>query len=151
SAQTVALNVARDNGFDPAGGGVSAVASLYSQGHAGSVQVGVSASHRNSFSSLIGMNTWQVSVTATAVAGAVTGAHGTGPFIFSVKDFQDNGEPQPQYTADGCPAGGCPFGTANGDAPVTYPGTGAQDLAWTNFGLGNVDTAQVANIISGRL
>jgi hypothetical protein len=150
SAESIALNVARQNGYDPNAVSVVASATLYGQGHAGSVKVDVTTAHENSFSNLVGMNTWNVSASATAVAGAVTEATGSGPFMFSIRNFQDNGLPNPSSSLSGCGAGGCAFGTANGDAPVTYM-DGSQDLAWTNFGTGNVDTSQVANIISGQL
>ncbi len=150
SAQNTALGVAKSNGFDPALLSVTASASLYGQGHAGSVTVNITQAHPNSFSSLIGMNSWNVSVSATAVAGAVTGSRGSGPFIFSNKNFLDNGQVDPRFGLSGCGAGGCAFGTVNGDAPVTYM-DGSQDLAWTNFGTGNVDTNQVGDIISGQL
>ena len=150
SAESVALQVAADNGFDPARLSVTAQATLYGQGHAGSVKVGITEAHPNSFSNLIGMNSWDVSVSATAVTGGITGSRGSGPFMFSVKDFLENGMPDPAYTLDGCGAGGCPFGTRNGDAPVTNL-DGTQDLAWTNFGTGNVNTDDVRDIISGQL
>jgi Flp pilus assembly protein TadG len=150
SAEAVALQVATDNGFDPAQLNVTAHAILYGQGHAGSVKVDITEPHANSFSALVGMNSWDVSVSATAVTGSITGSRGSGPFMFSVKNFLENGMPDPAYTLEGCGAGGCAFGTRNGDAPVTNL-DGTQDLAWTNFGTGNVDTNQVSDIISGEL
>ena len=151
SAEATALQVAADNGFDPATLNVTAHATLYGQGHAGSVKVDITEPHPNSFSNLIGMNSWDVSVSATAVAGGITGSRGSGPFMFSVKNFLDNGMPDPRFTLDGCGATGCPFGTRNGNSPITYDATtGEQDLAWTNFGTGNVNTNQVDDIISGQ-
>ena len=155
SAETIALDVAKQNGFDPALVSVAAHATLYSQGNAGSVKVEITEPHPNSFSSLIGMNTWNVSAAGTAKTGTITGSRGSGPFMFSNKNFLSNGLPDPRFTKTTCTAGGaigCQFGTANGDAPVTYdPVTGQQDLAWTNFGTGNVNTAEVSDIISGQL
>jgi len=152
SAEAVALDVARDNGFDAATMAVSAHAEAYGQGHAGSVTVEITRPHPNSFSSLVGMNSWDVSVSATAVAGSITGSRGSGPFMLSVKNFLENGMPDPRFTLSGCGAGGCAFGTRNGDAPITYDAvTGEQDLAWTNFGTGNVNTDEVSDIISGKL
>ena len=152
SAESTALQVATENGFDPATLSVTAHATLYGQGHAGSVKVDITEAHPNSFSNLIGMSSWNVSVSATAVTGAITGSRGSGPFLFSVRNFLANGMPDPRFTLGGCGAAGCAFGTANGDAPVTYnPTTGEQDLAWTNFGNGNVNTSEVSDIISGRL
>ena len=153
SAQAVARTVATQNGYDPALVSVTVTVNQF-QRVGGTVKVDVTAGHRNSFSSILGMNSWDVSVTATAVTGYVTGGTGVGPIIFSVNDFQPNGEPKPQYTQAGCPPApvtpaehGCQFGTVNGDAPAV----GGNDLAWTNYGTGNVNTSEVSNIIKGQL
>src|SRR6185295_1014851 len=146
SAQAVANTVATDNGYDPALVTVDVTVTPY-QNVGGTVKVAITARHQNSFSTILGFNSWDVSASATAVTGLVTGGTGLGPMIFSVKDFQTNGQPLPNYTASGCPPvpglnppqNGCPFGTVNGDAPAA----GGNDLAWTNFGTGNVDTSQV--------
>jgi Flp pilus assembly protein TadG len=151
TAQSVAESVATDNGYDPAVVSVAVTVNKY-QSAGGTVKVDITAPHRNSFSAIMGFNSWNVSASATAVTGFVTGGTGLGPIIFSVNDFQPNGEPKPGYTETGCPAApvsppqnACPFGTVNGDAPAV----GGNDLAWTNYGAGNVDTNQVANIIKG--
>jgi Flp pilus assembly protein TadG len=150
SAEAMAFNVAMQNGYDPA-----LVAVTVTQFHpvGGKVKVDITAPHQNSFTSIVGMNSWDVSVTATAVAGIQSGASGAGPIMFSVDDFSDNGEPKPEYTEAGCPAApvtppenGCSFATVNGDAPA-----GGNDIAWSNYGLGNVNTNEVKDIISGEL
>ncbi len=143
-AQSIAQTVASQNGWDPATFTVNvSVTPFHIAG--GSVTVDVSAPHHNSFSSMLGMERWDVSVTATAVAGQVTGSSAPGPFLVSYNDFQANGQPAPAYTQSGCPNGGCQFGTVNGDAPNSQT-----DLAWTNYGNGNVDTNQVDQIITGQ-
>jgi Flp pilus assembly protein TadG len=151
TAQSVAESVATDNGYDPAVVTVGVTVTKY-QSAGGTVKVDITANHRNSFSSILGFSSWNVSASATAVTGFVTGGNGIGPIIFSVNDFQPNGQPKPGYTQSGCPAApvsppqnACPFGTVNGDAPAV----GGNDLAWTNYGTGNVDTNQVSNIIQG--
>ena len=145
TAEATARQVARDNGYDDAVVSVNVTVTPYQQG-GGAVKVDVVAPHQNSFSNMFGMNSWAVGVSGTAIAGRTTTATGMGPMIFSVNDFQANGMPEPAYTQTGCGAGGCPFGTVNGDAPSV----GGNDLAWTNFGVGNVDTNQVSDIITGQ-
>jgi hypothetical protein len=153
TAESIAKNVATQNGYDPALVTVDVTVTPYARA-GGKVKVDITARHQNSFSTIIGFNSWDVSVTATAVAGILTGGAGVGPIIFSAKDFQANGNPLPQYTKANCPPApvtppenGCPFGTQNGDAPAA----GGQDLAWSNYGVGNVNRAQVAHIMSGEL
>jgi hypothetical protein len=60
------------------------------------------------------------------------------PFIFSAEAFQTDGSPF--FTTP------TSFGTTNSDVPE-----GAQDMAWTNYGTGNVDSDQVRSIIEGSL
>jgi Flp pilus assembly protein TadG len=144
TAEATARSVATENGYDPTVVTVNVIVTEYNP-VGGTVQVDIGAPHKNSFSSMIGLNVWNVSVTAKAVAGVPTGASAPGPFLFSYDDFQTNGLPLPQYSLSGCGAGGCAFGTSNGDAPLSD-----NDLAWTNYGNGNVDTSQVSNIISGQ-
>jgi hypothetical protein len=146
SAQAVAEGVAKQNGYDPALVTVAVSVTPYHP-TGGTVKVDITAYHENSFTPIVGIGGWDVGVSATAVAGIPTGGAGVGPIIFSVNDFQTNGQPDPEFTFEGCPAGGCPFGTVNGDAPAI----GGHDLAWTNYGTGNVDTNQVSQIISGEM
>lgn len=159
TAESVARGVATDNGYDPARATIAVVVTPY-QRAGGTVKVDVTQRHDNSFSSIFGITSWDIGVTATAVAGYVTGGAGVGPIIFSAKVFQANGEPIPVYTQAGCPPApvsppenGCQFGTVNGDAPATsgaVPNGTNSDLAWTNYGTGNVNTTQVSNIITGQ-
>ena len=51
-----------------------------------------------------------------------------GPFIFSIGAFNDDGTPKYQTSTD--------FGEGNGDVPISD-----QDMAWTNYGTGNVNTS----------
>ena len=102
------------------------------------LRVGISAQHRNTMAAVLGMPTWTVSATGTALAGFPDTAQGASPFIFSVSAFQNDGTPLYQTPTD--------FGDGNGDVP------GDQlDFAWTNFGTGNVNTSEVSQIISGDL
>ena len=73
------------------------------------VTVGVSGVHRNSIVGIMGMPTWQVSTTATALAGFPDHARAVSPFIFSVSAFATDGTPRYQTPTD--------FGQGNGDIP----------------------------------
>ena len=102
------------------------------------VNVTVASSHRNSFLGALGMTTWPVSTTATALAGFPDNASGAGPFIFSIGAFDNDGTPNYQTPTT--------FGEGNSAIP-----TGALDFSWTNYGTGNVNTTDVDNIIKGSL
>ncbi len=107
--------------------------------HGATVQVDITKPHQNSFARVMGMNTWDVSVTATSITGSVDTAVGAGPWIMDVGAFNADGTPK--YTANNPQA----FGTANGDYPVN-----ATDIAWTDFnGNNNVNSAEVVDIING--
>ena len=102
------------------------------------VTVGIDKPHRNSFLAILGMATWPVTTEAQALAGFPDHAAGASPFIFPISAFADDGTPKYQTPTD--------FGEVNGDIPV-----GDTDLAWTNFGTGNLDTQEVGDIIDGSL
>jgi hypothetical protein len=82
------------------------------------------------------MTSWNVTTTATALAGFPDTAGGAGPFIFSIGAFNDDGTPKYQTSTD--------FGETNGDVP-----TSEKDMAWTNYGTGNVNSSEVSDIITG--
>ena len=100
------------------------------------IAVTIQSPHRNSFLGALGMPSWDVTTTATALAGFPDSAGGAGPFIFSIGAFNDDGTPKYQTATD--------FGETNGDVP-----TSELDLAWTNYGTGNVNTSEVSDIIHG--
>jgi len=102
------------------------------------IQVDIASSHRNSFLGALGMQTWNVSTTATALAGFPDSAFGAGPFIFPISAFNDDGTPKYQTPTD--------FNETNGDIP-----TSQTDLAWTNYGTGNLNTTDVDSIIKGDI
>ena len=131
-----ARSVATSNGFsDGLDGAIVSVTLDTSNGV--SVRVVITAPHENSFLSVVGMRTWEVTTEATSLAGFPDHAYGASPFIFSIGAFSTDGTPQYQTATD--------FGETNGDVP-----TSPLDFAWTNFGTGNVDSSQVADIIAGR-
>jgi hypothetical protein len=100
------------------------------------VLVTIRSPHANSFLGALGMASWTVTTSATALAGFPDTAGGAGPFIFSIGAFNNDGTPKYQTSTD--------FGETNGDVP-----TSELDMAWTNYGTGNVNTSEVSSIISG--
>jgi Flp pilus assembly protein TadG len=104
-------------------------------------QVQITAPHANAFASVLGMSTWSIGASATALAGFPDTAAGANPFIFAASVFATNGQPQAQYADSAHPFS---FGEGNGDVP-----NNSSDFSWTNYGTGNVDTNQVDAIIQG--
>ncbi|MHB8397985.1 MAG: pilus assembly protein TadG-related protein [Candidatus Limnocylindrales bacterium] len=141
SAIARAQAVAAQNGYKDGAGGVTVGVSIDTSNGA-SVTVNIGAPHQNNFASIVGMSTWNVATTATALTGFPDTASGAAPFIFSVDAFGTNGQPLATYGNPSIPFG---FGGC-GDAPQA-----ATDFAWTNYGTGNVDTNQVRSIINGSL
>ena len=98
---------------------------------ANTITVDVTRPHRNYFSGVLGFNSWNVSTTATVLAGWPNGAYGAMPLIFNQEAFND-------------PA------NRNAESPRSFsePGTGSEDVPtgtsqfnWTVFGTaeGNSD------------
>ena len=132
-----ARSVATTNGFtDGVNGAAVSVAIDTSNGV--EVTVGITAAHRNTFLQVVGMSSWQVSTTASSLAGFPDTAQGVSPFIFSIGAFGNDGTPLYQTSRD--------FGEGNGDVPNS-----PTDFAWTNYGTGNVNTSEVRSIIDGSL
>jgi hypothetical protein len=138
AATTAASTSATANGYS-AGAGTTVNVTVALLPHGATVQVDITKPHQNSFAGVMGINSWNVSVTATAVTGSIDTAVGAGPWTMSVNAFNPDGSPK--YTSSSPQA----FGTANGDYPVS-----ATDIAWTDFnGANNVNSAEVVNIING--
>jgi len=143
AAYARARAVASLNGYTDGAGGVTVNVSL-TVSNGARVQVDITAPHPNTFTRVIpGQESWQVSTTATAKTGIPDSVEGAAPFIFSIRAFETGGEPLAQY---GNPASPFDFGETNGDVP-----TGPSDLAWTNYGTGNLNSSEVRNIIEGDL
>ncbi len=134
-AATRARTVAATNNFTD-GAGSTAVGVDIDTNNGVEVEVTIQSPHRNSFLGAIGMANWDVTTSATALAGFPDSAGGAGPFIFSISAFNNDGTPKYQTSTD--------FGETNGDVP-----TSELDLAWTNYGTGNVNSSEVADIIDG--
>jgi Flp pilus assembly protein TadG len=136
-ATAAAHAVAASNGFTDGIGGVSVDVTV-TPGNGTRVQVDVTAPHRNYFSAIVGQPSWDVGATATALTGIPNAAKGASPFIASIDAFNSDGSPKYTTTTN--------FGETNGDVP-----TSSMDIAWTNYGTGNVNTSEVDQIISGSL
>jgi Flp pilus assembly protein TadG len=130
-----ARDVSEANGFTTGINGTTVTVGI-DQTNGVAVTVSINSPHKNAMARVFGMNTWLVSTTATALAGFPDTGKGVGPFIFSAHAFQTDGTPM--YTTPTA------FGETNGDVP-----TSAVDLAWTNWGTGNVNTSEVSAIIDG--
>ncbi|MEX1171414.1 MAG: pilus assembly protein TadG-related protein [Chloroflexota bacterium] len=107
------------------------------------VQVGLTKPHANTFARVVGQNTWDVSVTASAIAGSIDTAVGAAPWMMHIDAF--NGDGTPKY---GTPGTAQAFGEPPGNN-TDYP-QGQFDIAWTDFNGGNnVNAAEVKRIIDG--
>jgi Flp pilus assembly protein TadG len=121
------------------------------------VTVNITAPHRNNFSSILGMATWDVSTTATSKTGWANTAHGPGPFIVS-QDAFNAGTGDPEHctgAADECDL----------EHPVSDTPTEWMDFTWTDFGydlpeppcpedgepfeMGNVNDSDLQNYMDG--
>lgn len=140
AARAAAIAATARNGYThgAAGTSVDVTVNLLSSG--AEVQVGVTRPHVNNFARIVpGQATWDVSVTAAAIAGSVDTAVGAGPWIMHIDAFDPSGAPK--YDENN-PAS---FGEINGDYPVDE-----LDLAWTDYnGSNNVNTNEVDGIIRG--
>ena len=135
-----ARTVAAANGYQHGTNGVSVNVTITTSNGA-EANVDISAPHRNNFASIVGMPTWSIATTAKAQAGYADTANGAGPIIFSIDAFGTGGQPLAAYGDKNNPYD---FGETNGDIP-----SGPGDLAWTNYGTGNLDSSGVNDIIHG--
>lgn len=135
-----ATDVATANGYTT---GSDTTVTVTTDTSAGTVKVDINAPHRNSFAAVVGMSTWPVTVTATAVGGVPTGVTGAAPIIFSNDVFDPlTGLPYAPFTtsADYTKTQG-----SGSDAPLA-----ADNMAWTNLGTGNVSSNDVKNALEGK-
>ena len=140
AAQAAALASATSNGYTNGVDGAVVTTPVVTLRQSGAtVSLSITATHVNSFARVLGATSWDVSVTATALAGTVDTGIGAGPWTMSIEAFYADGTPK--YTKDN-PA---EFGEVNGDYPVS-----ATDLSWTDYnGANNVNTVEVDSIIAG--
>lgn len=112
------------------------------------VRVDITGKHRNAFAGVVGMPTWDVSVTATSKTGWPDSASGPGPFIVSKKAFDNAGKATScTGTSDQC----------NLEHPVNDTPVQPTEFVWTNFGYdkmcvetGNVDNRDLQNYMDGQ-
>jgi len=104
------------------------------------VKVDILRPHNNSFSSIIpGQSQWDVSATATSIAGTIDTAVGAAPWTMSIDAFNPDGSPK--YTS----SNPHDFNETNNDYPVN-----ATDISWTDFnGFNNVNAEEVKEIVRG--
>jgi len=99
--------------------------------------VNVSRPHDNSFSGLLGMPSWNVTTTATSIAGRPNAAIGAMPIIFNRSAFDENGAGNGAEQAYDEP----PVGSS--DIPL-----GPSTFNWTEYcNLCNADSATVDGLI----
>ena len=143
AADAAALAVAAANGYNDGTDGVDINVNVTPSAVASSVVVDITKPHRNNFAAIMGMPTWPVSVTATAVSSdAPNAANGVMPLIF-------NGEAFPGAICDE-EAEDCSLRIET----YQLPGTGNEDVAnedvpqdatqfnWTVFCTANGDPDQ---------
>jgi Flp pilus assembly protein TadG len=96
-ARATARAVAAGNGFTDGVDGARVDVQV-TQGGA-SIKVTVTGPHQNVFSGLLGFPTWDVSATATVLAGVPNGAYGTLPVIFNEDAFNNPANRDPNHPA----------------------------------------------------
>ena len=139
AATAAARAAATRNGYTHGSAGASVGVQIDLLSSGARVRVQLTAPHDNSFARVMGMNTWDVSVSAAADAGLVDTGYGAAPWTMNIGAFNPDGSPK--YTSSNPQD----FGEANGDFPISQT-----DIAWTDFnGNNNVNTAEVRAIIDG--
>jgi Flp pilus assembly protein TadG len=132
--------MAADNDYAHGTGGVTVNVSVTST----TVKVDITAPHSNYFAGVVGQPTWDVSVTATALAGIPKNFSGVAPFILSQEIFDPiTGLPYEPFTD----TSGVDFEKSTGqgsDTPLT-----TFNLAWTNLGTGNVSSKDIKDALDG--
>ncbi|HEY6058607.1 MAG TPA: pilus assembly protein TadG-related protein [Candidatus Limnocylindrales bacterium] len=143
-ALVAAQSVAIDNGY-PNGGGTSITVAVNPGAEYTTVVVGVTKSHQNYFSGAVGMSSWPVTTTATALAsGGPNAAFGAMPIIFNKKAIDSNGSGSDNEVAYDEPGGG----------PEDVPQSSGQ-FNWTVFCTHtgnpcNADSRDVRDLINSR-
>jgi len=118
TASTAGTSIGTKNGY-PAG--VTVVVTKAANG--ATAVATVTASHRNWFSGILGLPSWQVTTTASAITGQPTGVYGLLPIIVNMSVFSGGGGVNVQMAFNEPSAGQTPA-----DIPI-----GNQQFNWTNF------------------
>jgi hypothetical protein len=138
NVDTAARTAATTNGYTSGVNGATVAVTLTG----GIVIVDVGAPHRNYFAGVVGQPSWQVTTTATALAGVPDTAVGAAPVIMPIQDFNADGSPKSQFMAGNCAPNGCLWDNCQ---PCDSPDS-ATAWAWTVYG-GNANTSQVASYL----
>ncbi len=88
AAQSAATAAALRNGYATGANGVALDVTVTLLSGGADVKVGLSKPHPNAFSRIVGQNTWNVAVDATATAGLIDTAVGAAPWTMSILRLQ---------------------------------------------------------------
>jgi Flp pilus assembly protein TadG len=142
AAVAAAHDAAGRNGYAHGAGGAALDVNVSLLSSGATVRVNLTKPHPNTFARVVGQNSWDVSVTASAIAGSIDTAIGAAPWIMHIDAFNGNGTPK--YGPGNPQAFGEPPGP-NADYPL-----GEFDFSWTDFNGGNnVNADEVRRIIRG--
>lgn len=141
-ATTEAQDTAGANGYTHGQDGVIVTVNVSVHDGLATVVTNVTKPHRNYFSGILGFGSWDVSATATAVAGLPNAVVGAMPILFNKKAFPGGNGPSNEVAFD-------EPGTGTEDVPQT-----AGAFNWTVFCTANGnpcngDSATVADLING--
>ena len=135
---------AATNGYTDGTGGVSVTITFPPTSNGTTVKADISGPHRNYFSGIVGMPSWTVSTTATAIGGQPNGAMGAMPIIFNKKAVGKFGwGPGGSHTYD-------EPGTGNQDVPQTDATFNWTVFCTANGNPCNGNTNTVRDIINGN-
>ena len=140
SATAAAQAASAANGYTNGSNGVTVNVAVTST----TVKVDITAPHANYFAGVVGQPTWDVSVTATALAGIPKNFTGVAPFILSQEIFDPDGLPYAPYADPDNPIDYDKTTGSGSDSPLT-----TFNMAWTNLGTGNVSTKDIKDALDG--
>jgi Flp pilus assembly protein TadG len=100
TAVTQALDTAAANGYTHGQDGAIVTTSVSVANGIATVTANVTKPHRNYFSGIVGFGQWDVSVTASAVAGLPNAAMGAMPILFNKKAFPNGNGPTNEVAFD---------------------------------------------------
>jgi putative Flp pilus-assembly TadE/G-like protein len=140
AAAAAAQSLASANGYTNGTGGVVVNVTFDAPGGAGRhIVVSITKPHQNYFAGIVGMSSWAVTATATAIAGRPNAAVGAMPIIFNQTAFDTNGTGPGNELTFGEPPSG------SGSIPLA-----PSVFNWTMYcNLCNADTNAVADLING--
>lgn len=142
TATTQALNTSAANGYSHGVDGAIVTTSVSVSNGAATVTTNVTKPHKNYFSGIVGFGQWDVSVTASAIAGLPNAAMGAMPILFNKKAFPNGIGPTNEVAFD-------EPGSGNQDVPQT-----AFQFNWTvyctaNGNACNANSNDVKDMIDG--